>query len=181
MDARSLARACLASVEGPRWAHVQGVGLAAEELLPKISERVVVAAWLHDVGYGPAQIDTGLHSLDGARFLQRTGTDDAVVSLVAHHSGARYEALERGLAAELDEFPRPDPDDLDALKLVDMTTGPDGSRVPASVRISEILGRYSPNHPVHRAVSGARSELMASVARAARRLGLPDEGFGPPL
>lgn len=180
-DARRLASTCLASVKGPRWAHVQAVGFGAEELLPGIGELVVVAAWLHDVGYGLAQVDTGLHPLDGARFLRRKATDPAVVSLVAHHSGARFEALERGLAAELDKFPLPDADELDALTLVDMTTGPDGSRVPVSVRISEILARYGPEDPVHRAVSRARPELMASVARAARRLGLPDEGFAPPL
>lgn len=180
-DASWLARACLAPVEGSRWAHVKAVGLAAEGLLPKIGERVVVAAWLHDVGYGPGQVDTGLHPLDGAEFLRRTGADPAVVSLVAYHSGARFEAVERGLAAALDEFPLPSADELDALTLLDMTTAPDGSRVPVSVRISEILGRYGPEHPVHRAVSRAQPELMASVARAARRLGLPDEGFAPPL
>ncbi len=179
--ARSLAGVCLASVEGPRWAHVQAVGSAAQALLPGIGERVVVAAWLHDVGYGPAQVDTGLHPLDGARFLRAQGEDPAVVSLVAHHSGARFEAFERGLSAELGEFPMPDADELDALTLVDLTTGPDGSRVAVSARISEILGRYGPEDPVHRAVSEARPELMASVARAARRFGLPDEGLAPPL
>lgn len=180
-DARRLAGLCLASVRGPRWAHVQAVGQAAEGLMPEIGERVVVAAWLHDVGYGTAKTGTGLHPLDGARFLRRQGMDTAVVSLVAYHSGASFEAVERGLTAELGEFPPPSAGDLDALTLVDMTTGPDGSRMPVSVRISEILSRYGPEHPVHRAVSRAQPELMASVARAARRLGLPDEGFAPPL
>ena len=28
------------------------------------------AAWLHDVGYAPSLVETGLHALDGARFLR---------------------------------------------------------------------------------------------------------------
>ena len=142
-----------------------------------VSERVVAAAWLHDVGYGPAQVRTGFHPLDGARFLEEEGVCDAVVSLVAHHSAARFEALERGLTAELDRFSVQDEGDLDALTLIDMTTGPDGERVAVDVRIAEILERYQPEDAVHRAVSAARQELMASVARAARLLHLPDKGF----
>ena len=179
-EARELSRACLASVDASRRAHVEAVGLAAEQL-SGIGDHVIVAAWLHDVGYADHIADTGLHPLDGARYLRRQGADPTVVSLVAHHSGARFEAAARGLSAELDEFPMPDADDLDALTLVDLTTGPTGDRVPVTVRIDEILSRYEPDDPVHRAVSSARSELSASVARAARRFGLPDEGIAAPL
>ena len=50
--ARRLAAEQLASL-GDRWAHVQAVGGLAEDLLKAglVSERVAVAAWLHDVGY----------------------------------------------------------------------------------------------------------------------------------
>jgi hypothetical protein len=60
------------------------------------------------------------------------------------------------------------------------TTGPTGDRVRAPDRIAEILRRYPPEHPVHRAVTAARGDLIASATRATRatrRLGLPDEGF----
>ena len=58
---------------------------------------VVAAAWLHDVGYSPALQDTGLHALDGAVFLAGRGVEPLVVSLVAFHTGAEFEAEERGL------------------------------------------------------------------------------------
>lgn len=179
-QAKLLARTCLEGTLTRRWRHVQAVGEAAEQLRPVIGERVVAAAWLHDVGYGPQQVDTGFHSLDGARYLRRLGIDPAVVSLVAHHSGAQYEALERGLSAELGDFAWPDLDDLDALTFVDMTTGPDGVRVSAPVRIAQILQRYASDDPVHRAVTAAAPALLASASRAAHRLGLPDEGVAPP-
>jgi len=179
-EARELARSCLQTVAGPRWQHVQAVGAVAEGLLPAIGDQVVVASWLHDVGYGPAQVDTGMHAVDGARFLRSLDVDPAVVSLVAHHSGAWSEAAERGLSAELAEFAPPDPVDLDALTLADFTTGPTGERLPVSARLDEILGRYESTHPVHRSVSAVRDELVASVTRAARRFGLPDEGFAAP-
>jgi len=179
-EARELARSCLQPVAGTRWQHVQAVGRLAEGLLPAIGDRVVVAAWLHDIGYGPAQVDTGMHAVDGARYLQRLDVDPAVVSLVAHHSGAWSEAAERGLGAELAEFAPPEAVELDALTLVDFTTGPAGQRLPVSARLDEILGRYEAGHPVHRSVSAVRDELVASVARAARRFGLPDEGFASP-
>lgn len=67
----------------------------------------MAAAWLHDIGYTPELATTQFHPLDGARYLR----DDRVVNLVAHHSGARYEAAERGLEAELSAFPLEDPRD----------------------------------------------------------------------
>jgi len=179
-EARELAWSCLREVPGTRWQHVQRVGDVAAGLMPAIGSRVVVAAWLHDVGYGPAQVDTGMHAVDGARYLRRLDVDPAVVSLVAYHSGAWSEAETRGMTAELADFDPPDRAELDALTLVDFTTGPAGERVPVSRRLTEILNRYEPAHPVHRSVSAAREELLVSVARAARRLGLPDEGFASP-
>jgi hypothetical protein len=156
---------------------VQGVGAAAEALLPAIGAGVVLAAWLHDVGYRPRLVDSGLHALDGARFLRARGVSPDVVALVAHHSGARFEAAERGMSAQLSAFATPDPVDLDALTMLDFTTGPTGDRVRAPDRIAEILRRYPPEHPVHRSVTAARGDLIASVTRSTRRLGLPDEGF----
>jgi len=57
---------------------------------------VVSAAWLHDVGCAVVAQDSGLHALDGARYLAGLGADPVVVSLVAFHTGAEYEAEEGG-------------------------------------------------------------------------------------
>lgn len=175
-EARELARGVLSEVPGARWAHVQAVGAAAEELLPVIGEHVVVAAWLHDVGYAPALVETGFHPVDGARWLRTLQVDPVIVSLVAWHSTAWHEAAERGLLAELQEFAEPDPEDRDALALVDLTTGPDGRRVPVQERISEVLARYPAGDAVHRSMTAGAVEMVAAVARAARRLGLPVSG-----
>ncbi len=72
------------------------------------------AAWLHDIGYVRQLAATGLHGLDGARYLRDTVRADALVCrLVAHHSCAIIEAGERGLAdvmyGEFDPGRRPLP------------------------------------------------------------------------
>lgn len=136
------------------------------------------AAWLHDIGYASSLAVTGFHPLDGAQFLRTEGAPEAVVSLVAYHSGAMIEAEERGLADELSAFFLPPESDLDALTLLDMSTGPDGARVDPIDRINEILQRYESDSPVHRAVTRSRGDLLGACDRARRRLGLADERRG---
>ena len=48
------------------------------------------------------------------------------MGLVAHHTGARYEAEERGLAAER-ALPEPSASNLDLMTFVDLSVGPDGT------------------------------------------------------
>ncbi len=180
---RALAESCLGDM-GDRWLHVQAVGRSAEELQARgldISDAVVMAAWLHDVGYGESVADTGFHPLDGARWLEEYGAPPGVVALVAYHSGARFEAEERGLADALAQFPEPDPDQLDVLTLIDMSTSPNGKRVAVSERLDEILSRYPTADPVHRAVTRSRGSLEESAKRAAERLGLADVRAGTPF
>lgn len=168
-----LARSVLASL-GDRWRHVQAVAGRASRIavvVPAADRAVLVAAaWLHDIGYGPAVRSSGFHPLDGARYLEARGVDRRVCCLVAHHSGARFEAHERGLADQLAAFGFEDGKVMDALIYADMRTGPQGQPVEFEERISEILGRYAPDDPVHRAIGRARPMLRAAVARVARRL-----------
>ncbi|WP_238402528.1 HD domain-containing protein [Cellulomonas sp. H30R-01] len=162
---------------GRRWEHVRAVGERAESLaaVGSISAEVVAAAWLHDVGYAEELSMTGLHALDGAAFLVAEGAPADVVALVAHHTGAAFEAEERGLATQLAAMPAAAPADLDVLTLLDLVTAPDGSPTDPETRIAEILGRYPASSPVHRAVSRSRAELLAAAGRARARLGLSDE------
>jgi hypothetical protein len=88
---------------------------------------------------------------------------------VAHHSGATFEAKERGYAAELAAFAQERSPVMDALVYADMTTGPACQRLTFEVRIAELLERYPPGHPVHRAISRARPTLAAAVERTARQ------------
>jgi putative nucleotidyltransferase with HDIG domain len=100
--AQQLARALLQEPLPRRWAHVQGVAARACALAPVLgadADLLEAAAWLHDIGYAPGLATTGLHQLDGARYLRDAQHADAMLCrLVAHHSCAIIEAGERGLA-----------------------------------------------------------------------------------
>ncbi|NYH78185.1 hypothetical protein FHR84_001507 [Actinopolyspora biskrensis] len=74
---------------------------------------------------------------------------------MARRSGARFEAEERGLSAELAEFPF---EDSPLLVAADLTTGPAGERFGYDERMDEILSRYAPEDPVHRTWTRARRE-----------------------
>jgi len=152
-----------------RLAHVGGVAAAAQRVVEqrgvKYADQIVAAAWLHDIGYAPSIKDTGFHPVDGARFVQDAGFPELVVSLVAFHTGARIEAEERGLSADLAAFTEPGQEPLDVLIFSDMTTSPDGAPIAAPERIAEILARYPEADPVHRAVSRSAPDLLDSVSR----------------
>jgi hypothetical protein len=162
-----------------RWRHVQGVGVVASLLAQGLSDdeaaTLVVSAWLHDVGYAPAIATTWFHPLDGARFLEHEGLPAVVVSLVAYHSGAIYEADERDLSRALSEFTEPPAHLLARLTAADMSTSPDGDPIQARKRIAEILSRYPEGDPVHRAVSSSGPELISTTENVLSQLGLTVE------
>jgi hypothetical protein len=111
----------------------------------------------------------GFHAVDGARFVRAQG-QQRLARLVAHHSGARFEAEERGLVEELAAFPAEDGSVMDALTFADMTIGPSGQPMTLEQRIEEVQRRYPRNDPVHRAIVRARPELQAAIDRTRQRL-----------
>src|SRR5712691_11153350 len=117
---------------GDRWLHVQGVVERAHWVGKAFDEDdrscLIAAAYMHDIGYAPALKKTGFHPLDGACYLRSLGYD-RLASLVAHHSGACFEASLRGCEAALDEFPRERSALADALTYCDLTTGPTGEHI----------------------------------------------------
>ncbi|MBA8827080.1 putative nucleotidyltransferase with HDIG domain [Saccharopolyspora lacisalsi] len=159
---------------GRRWLHVQAVATRAAELeqavAPGDRDTLRAAAWLHDIGYAPEIGHTRFHPLDGARYLRGQGWPDTIVNLVAHHSGARFEAEERGLYHELADFPFEDSPLLDTLAAADLTTGPAGEHFTYDERMDEILSRYSPDNAVHRTWTRARPVIAKAVARTEHRL-----------
>ena len=176
-DARQLAEECLAATHPQRWRHVEGVAARAVQVRGRADDDpVVAAAWLHDVGYSPVLQDTGLHALDGAVFLAARGVEPLVVSLVAFHTGAEFEAEERGLLESLSHFDRPPQELLDALILCDLTVSPTGEDVAVPVRIDEIVARYPGAHPVHRAVLRSSGYLRACCERAAVLVSAEERG-----
>jgi HD domain. len=135
------------------------------EILGDEADTLVAAAYLHDIGYAPDLVDTGFHPLDGARYLRDVArADDTLCRLVAHHSCAVNEALNRDLFDALTtEFDEERPELVDALTYCDMTTGPDGAHLDVAERLAEIHSRYGPEHLVSRSIAASTPCILASV------------------
>lgn len=151
---------------GRRWEHTVGVvdrALAvAEALAPEDASVLLAAAYLHDVGYAPTIARTGLHPLDGARFVRGCG-HERLAGLVAHHGSADAEALERGLLTELAEFADEGSVVTRALTYCDLSTDPEGNRTDAAARIAEIRARYGVTSPEARALDRSEAALLGDV------------------
>ena len=168
--AEGLARALLGDSLPRRWAHVQGVASRARSLAHAVgadADLLEAAAWLHDIGYLPDLAQTGLHGLDGARYLRDVQhAEPMLCRLVAHHSCAVVEAEERGLAGILrGEFSAPPQSLADALTFCDMTTSPDGEQVHVHRRLAEIHDRYGPGHLVSRSIRRATPLILNAVGQ----------------
>jgi putative nucleotidyltransferase with HDIG domain len=173
--AEDTARTFLEAPLPRRWAHTLGVAAQARSLAPILgrdSDLLTAAALLHDIGYAPDLVDTGFHPLDGARYLSDTAqASEMLCRLVAHHSCAQVEAVERGLAVQLSlEFEPARGDLTDALIYCDMTTGPDGQRMPIEQRLADIRARYGLADPVSRALAHSTPLLTDAVTRVTRKL-----------
>jgi predicted hydrolase (HD superfamily) len=174
--ARELAERLLADAIPRRWSHTRGVADKAASLayiVGQDADRLVCAAWLHDIGYAPPLVAAGFHPLDGARYLRDVaGADGLLCRLVAHHSCATVEARRRGLAGELvGEFPPVGGLVADALTYCDMTTSPDGDPVDVATRLAEVTARYGVGDPVTEAIEEARPQIEESVRAVRAALG----------
>jgi putative nucleotidyltransferase with HDIG domain len=172
--AEPLARALLQESLPRRLAHVQGVAARARSLASVLgadADLLEAAAWLHDIGYAPGLAATGLHALDGARYLRDAQHADALLCrLVAHHSCAIIEAGERGLADVLTLEFEPAPYALSSvLTYCDMTTSPDGELVSAEKRLAEIQQRYGPAHLVSRSIQRATPMILRAIEQVQDR------------
>ena len=172
--AEDIARNLLEDTLPRRWAHVQGVAARARSLAPALgadNELLEAAAWLHDIGYLPELARTGLHGLDGARYLRDVQhADPMLCRLVAHHSCAITEADERGLTDVLRrEFKAPPQPLADALTFCDMTTGPDGEPMNVDRRLAEIRHRYGSGHLISRSIHRATPMILQAVGQVHAR------------
>lgn len=171
--AYDLAESLLADNLPQRWAHSQRVRSQALTLAPTLeedAELLAAAAIVHDIGYARDAVDTGQHMIDGARYLRDVvGADPRLCNIVAFHTSSPWEASQLGLGDALNEFGPAEAELVDAITYCDLTSTPTGDLVDPAERLSEVLARYGPEHVVFRAVSEARPELMARVARVRRR------------
>ena len=120
-----------------------------------------VCALAHDLGKVDALRTTGtdFHPLDGAAFALACG-EPRLAALIAHHSGARYEAALRGLT-----IPYPYEDSIvnQIVAVVDAFTVQSGLVVPIVERLRDITDRYGPESPPVRAMHAFWPELVAAV------------------
>lgn len=152
-----------------RWKHTQAVARQAARARSIVDDPdlLVAAAWLHDIGYAPNLVRTGVHAVDGAVFLAGLGAEDRLCGLVAHHSCACVEARHQAVPIEwTDERTTL----RDALWWADMTTTPTGGVTEVRKRIDEVLDRYGPDHVVARSVSESSAELISAAERTERLL-----------
>lgn len=159
------AEEALRMLDDDRRAHSLAVGAKASGqvglVAPELRDELMTAATLHDVGY--AQVDTGLHALDGARFLQREGFSPVICRLVLCHTASHVEAKERGLDLALFEDFAVDADLGRAHRVLwwaDLTTGPQGQSVTVERRLAEIQRRYGPDDVVSRFIRRAEADLL---------------------
>lgn len=157
----------LSLLDDDRRAHSLAVGRKVESearrVRPSVRAELVVAAVLHDIGY--AHPDTGLHAVDGARFVAAEGFSPVVSNLVAHHTASTYEAAERGVDLRVYAAFRVIQDLGNAhavLWWADMTTGPQGQDVTVEERLDEICSRYGPGDVVTRFIEQARQVLLSA-------------------
>jgi hypothetical protein len=157
-----------------RLRHTAGVARRAGELTPAVPpgqlRLVIAAAWLHDIGYSTLIADTGFHPLDGAVYLRQHGWPEALVALVAHHSGAQIVADSIGLGPVLRQFRIADTDVADVLTYADQTTGLHGERLPIQERMADMLRRHGPNSPQARVHHERGPYLLAIADRVEARL-----------
>lgn len=125
---------------------------------------LVHAAWLLDIGYAPAVADTGVHALDGARWLDRRG-HHRLACLVAHHTGAAYEAHARGLGTALSRFTRESSLVSDLLTWCDLSRGPTGQPIAPSHHLDLVIEQHRRDEAVARALAQARPALLATCER----------------
>ena len=158
---------------GDRWLHVKGVVETARCVGEMFGEKdrsyLIAAAYTHDMGYAPSLMKSGFHPLDGACYLRSLGYE-RLACLVAHHSEARFEAQLRGLALELNDFPRERSATADALTYCDLTVDSVGKPVSLQERAHDIYSRYGEADIVSQAFRQAMPYFSLAIARTKRRL-----------
>ncbi|MEP9394910.1 MULTISPECIES: HD domain-containing protein [Gordonia] len=171
--AQTLAETLLAD-DPRRLDHVVTAASQAEKLAitvdPADRDILVAAAWLHDIGYVPALRDTGFHPVDGARYLCAHTWPKLIADLVAHHSGARFVADERGLGSVLAAFDFTEDALSDALTIADQTAGPCGRVMLVEDRMIDMLARHGSESPNARAHDRRAPYFRAARDRVRRRL-----------
>jgi len=136
----------------------------------------MAAAYLHDIGYCASLDKTGFHPYDGAIFAREAGFE-RLAGLVAHHSGADWDAQLLGRTDDLRSFDLELSPVADGLTFCDLTTGPAGEPMTLAQRTADVIERYGKGSVVARAMALAMPDLRAAVRRTEIVIGA--NGFSP--
>lgn len=118
-----------------------------------------VAALTHDIGKTPALNQLGFHPLDGAAYALARG-EPRLAGLIAHHSGARYEAAILGLTIP---YPHETSVVQRIITVVDGTTTQQGIVVSICERQRDVIARHGATSVAAKAMDLFRSELEDAV------------------
>ena len=176
-EARGLAHRLLSTDLPRRWDHVQGVASQTELFVDRVADWATLAsaAYLHDIGYAAEVFDLGFHQVDGARYLRREGWSEAVVNLVAHHSGARIRAEVTGLGEiYAAEFPLDDTLPHQQLHFCDLTVALDGTPTTVRERLADMRYRHSQNEAMLRFLDATEQGMIDMVDSTWELLGRDD-------
>jgi exopolyphosphatase/pppGpp-phosphohydrolase len=119
-----------------------------------------LAALVHDIGRAIDPEDHEPHAFVGARYLDSLGLHD-VAALVAHHSGAKLEAVDREMI-HLDVWPEVDRELLALLNYADRTVNAQGDTVSLSQRRADIAARLGADSASVRRFDAMLPELQAT-------------------
>ena len=155
--------------------HLLGVSERCRELAQRLGmsrseiDMATTAGLLHDIGKVHRLARTGWHPLDGGLYLRRAG-EPRLAALVAHHTGALYEAMLLGHDRVLEAYPRERSLVADVLAVCDITTRQDGRVVTMEQRLEDIHDRYSTQAIPSKALHVFWPELEEAQARIDERL-----------
>lgn len=141
--------------------YATGLGLSVDD-----QDLCEVAALAHDIGKTPTLNQSGFHPIDGATYAAAQG-EPRLAALIAHHSGARYEAELLGLTIpythEASMVQR-------IITVVDGTTTPQGIVVTIRERQRDVIERHGATSVAAKAMEQFQSELEDAVRHIAPSL-----------
>jgi len=120
-----------------------------------LASKLVISAYLHDIGYGEGLKLTGFHPLDAAICLLSHGFDETIAAAVMFHTAAFGEAeLRGGSVAETYRNAKPlltenDNFLIDLLTYCDLHSSSQGMPTSIEHRVNDIIDRYSPSDIVY--------------------------------
>ena len=134
-----------------RYKHTLCVVKRVEEVIANYdipeSDALVMAAYLHDIGYNENIVISSFHPFDGGRYLLDGGWDLSIVKLVMYHTYA-YQEIKKSRRLDLVSYygkfmlTKEDKMRLDVLTYADLHSSHDGVACGLAERLAGVRERY---------------------------------------